>query len=99
MAPENHADSHYDGLETRAPSARAAALSVMLPRAIARAQQSAAYHDLLHDVDPNGVVDAEVLSHLPVTHPAPGGSPAARRLQRHGAARPGADLRLARADP
>jgi phenylacetate-CoA ligase len=67
MAPENHADSHYDGLETRAPSARAAALSVMLPRAIARAQQSAAYHDLLHDVDANGVVDAEVLSHLPVT--------------------------------
>jgi phenylacetate-CoA ligase len=58
---------HYDGLETRSSDARAAALTVQLPAAILRAQRSAAYHDLLHDVDARGVVDREVLSHLPVT--------------------------------
>jgi phenylacetate-CoA ligase len=58
---------HYDGLETRSAGARAAALSVLLPAAIARAQRAPAYHDLLHDVDAAGVVDLEVLSHLPVT--------------------------------
>jgi phenylacetate-CoA ligase len=58
---------HFDGQETRSASARAAALAVQLPAAIARAQLSAAYHDLLHDVHPEGVVDLEVLSHLPVT--------------------------------
>ena len=58
---------HYDGLETRSAGARAAALSVQLPAAILRAQRSAAYHELLHDVDARGVVDREVLSHLPVT--------------------------------
>ncbi len=58
---------HFDGLETRSASARAAALTVQLPHAISRAQRAPAYHDLLHDVDPAGVVDLEVLSHLPVT--------------------------------
>ncbi|MGG5818013.1 phenylacetate--CoA ligase family protein [Falsiroseomonas sp. HW251] len=58
---------HYDGLETRTASARTAALAVQLPAAIARAQLSVAYHDLLHDVHAQGVVDLEVLSHLPVT--------------------------------
>lgn len=57
----------FDGLETRSEAARAAALSVQLPAAVARAQLSVAYHDLLHDVHAHGVADLEVLSHLPVT--------------------------------
>ena len=58
---------HHDGLETRSPEARAAALSVALPHAVARAQRAPAYAELLHDVDAAGVVDLEVLAHLPVT--------------------------------
>jgi phenylacetate-CoA ligase len=58
---------YLDGLETRSASARTAALTVALPHAIARAQRAPAYHDLLHEVDAQGVVDMEVLSHLPVT--------------------------------
>lgn len=58
---------HFDGLETRSAEARAAALAVQLPAAIARAQRSPAYHELLHDVDARGVVCREVLAHLPLT--------------------------------
>jgi phenylacetate-CoA ligase len=58
---------HFDGLETRSAASRAAALTVQLPLAIARAQHAPAYHELLHDVDAAGVVDREVLAHLPVT--------------------------------
>lgn len=59
--------NHFDGMETRTPEARAAALGVQLPATILRAQRAPAYHDLLHDIDARGVVDREVLSHLPVT--------------------------------
>jgi phenylacetate-CoA ligase len=57
----------FDELETRPAEMRAAALSRVLPRAVARAKQAPAYAELLHDVDAAGVVDREVLSHLPVT--------------------------------
>jgi len=58
---------HFDGLETRTASARAAALAVQLPAVIARAQLAPAYRELLHDVHAEGVVDPEVLAQLPVT--------------------------------
>ena len=58
---------HHDGQETRTPESRAAALTVALPHAVARAKQALAYAEMLADVDAAGVVDREVLAHLPVT--------------------------------
>ena len=58
---------HFDTRETRSTEARKAAVAEALPRAVARARQAPAYAALLAEVDAGGVVDAEVLAHLPVT--------------------------------
>ena len=58
---------YFDGLETRSAEARAADLARALPRAVASAKRAPAYAALLADADAAGVVDAKVLSQLPVT--------------------------------
>ena len=59
--------SAYDALETRPPAQREAALMAALPAQLAHAKQaSAAFADLLQDVDPTRVVDRASLAKLPV---------------------------------
>jgi phenylacetate-coenzyme A ligase PaaK-like adenylate-forming protein len=58
----------YDGLETRAPEAREAALMAALPRHIAHAKQHApGWARILKDVDPAAVTSRDALAKLPVT--------------------------------
>jgi phenylacetate-CoA ligase len=57
----------YDALETRPPAQREAALMAALPGQLAHAKRaSAAFADLLQDVDPTRVVDRAALAKLPV---------------------------------
>ena len=57
----------YDALETRPPAQREAALMAALPAQLAHAKQaSAAFADLLRDVDTARVVDRAALAKLPV---------------------------------
>ena len=59
--------SAYDALETRPPAQREAALMAALQAQLAHAKQaSAAFADLLQDVDPTRVVDRASLAKLPV---------------------------------
>src|SRR5436190_22364313 len=58
----------YDGLETRDPAEREAALMAALPQAIATAKQhAAAYRDRLATVRPEDISDRRALVDLPVT--------------------------------
>ena len=59
---------HYDGLETRSPQEREAALMAALPAQIANAQQnSAAFAEILRGVDAASVTSRAALARLPVT--------------------------------
>ena len=59
--------STYDALETRSPAQREAALMAALPGQLAHAKRaSAAFADLLQDVDTAAVVDRAALAKLPV---------------------------------
>ena len=59
--------STYDALETRSPAQREAALMAALPGQLAHAKHaSAAFADLLQDVDTAAVVDRAALAKLPV---------------------------------
>jgi phenylacetate-CoA ligase len=61
-------NQYYDALETRDPAAREAALMAALPAQVAQARQSsAAFADILKDVEPQAVVSRAALSQLPVT--------------------------------
>jgi phenylacetate-CoA ligase len=58
--------SPYDTLETRSPDARAAALAVALPAAIARAQAAPGQAAFLAGVDAETITDRAALARLPV---------------------------------
>jgi phenylacetate-CoA ligase len=59
---------HYDGLETRAPEAREAALMAALPRHLAHAKKNApGWARILADVEPATVTSRAALARLPVT--------------------------------
>jgi phenylacetate-CoA ligase len=58
---------YFDAQETQSADERAAGIALRLPKAVLRAKQAPAYAELLLDVDAVGVIDAEVLSYLPVT--------------------------------
>jgi phenylacetate-CoA ligase len=59
---------HYDGLETRAPEAREAALMAALPRHLAHAKKNApGWARILKDVDAAAVTSRAALAALPVT--------------------------------
>ncbi len=57
----------YDALETRDPAEREAALLAALPAQIARAQATAAFAEILRDVDARAVTSRTALAALPVT--------------------------------
>ena len=58
----------FDALETRSPAEREAAQMAALPAQVAHAKAStAAYAELLRDIDPASVNTREALAHLPVT--------------------------------
>ncbi len=58
----------YDALETRDPQAREAALMQALPQQVAHARTgSAAFAEILKDVDPASVTSRAALARLPVT--------------------------------
>lgn len=58
----------FDAMETRSPAAREAALMAALPAQVAHAKQaSAAFSDILKDIDPSVVNSREALARLPVT--------------------------------
>jgi phenylacetate-CoA ligase len=60
---------HYDALETRDPAEREAALFAALPKQVALAKlESAAFGELLADVDPATVHSRAALARLPVMH-------------------------------
>ena len=59
---------HYDGLETRDPAAREAALLAALPKQIAHAQTKAPYYAAtLKGIDPREIASRKALAGLPVT--------------------------------
>lgn len=59
---------YFDGLETRSPTAREAALMAALPAQVAHAKQAcAAFAAILQDVDPPVVNSRKALAALPVT--------------------------------
>jgi phenylacetate-CoA ligase len=59
---------HYDGLETRDPAAREAALLAALPKQIAHAQTKAPYYAAtLKGIDPREIASRKALADLPVT--------------------------------
>lgn len=59
---------HYDALETRDRSTREAALMAALPAQVAQAKSaSAAFAEILKDVDPAQVTSRQALAMLPVT--------------------------------
>lgn len=59
---------HFDALETRSPAEREAAQMAALPAQVAHAKAStAAYAELLRDIDPASVNSREALARLPVT--------------------------------
>jgi phenylacetate-CoA ligase len=59
---------YYDGLETRDPGVREAALMAALPDAIANAKSNApGFATILADVEPGAVTSREALAKLPVT--------------------------------
>ena len=61
-------NNDYDGLETRSPQVREAALLAALPGQVAAAQQgSAAFADILKGVDARSIHSREALARLPVT--------------------------------
>ncbi|MBV6631713.1 MAG: AMP-binding protein [Alphaproteobacteria bacterium] len=61
-------DAHYDALETRSHDEREARLMAALTDQVAHAKaNSAAYADMLADVDPASVTDRAALAKLPVT--------------------------------
>ena len=57
----------YDGLETRDPAQREAALMAALPAQVLAAQALPAYADALKDVDAAAIVTRQALAGLPVT--------------------------------
>lgn len=60
--------SFYDTLETRTPTEREAALLAALPTQVDNARQkSAAFADILGDVDPAAITSRAALARLPVT--------------------------------
>ena len=60
--------THLDALETRAPADREAALLAALPAQIAHARTaSAAFAEILADVDPAAITSRAALARLPVT--------------------------------
>ena len=60
---------HYDALETREPAEREAALFAALPKQVALAKlKSAAFGEMLADVDPATVNSRAALARLPVMH-------------------------------
>jgi phenylacetate-CoA ligase len=58
---------HFDGLETRDPAAREAALLAALPAQVAAAQRTPAFAEILRGVDAAAVGSREALARLPVT--------------------------------
>lgn len=59
---------HFDALETRSPADREAAQMAALPGQLAHAKQhSAAFADILRDVDVSGINSRTALTRLPVT--------------------------------
>ncbi len=61
-------NSFYDGLEQRDPKTREAALMQALPQQVAHARSaSAAFAEILRDVDAAGVTNRSSLARLPVT--------------------------------
>lgn len=57
-----------DGLESRDPTLREVELMSRLPACVAHAQEaSAAYRDILQDVEPREVISRDALARLPVT--------------------------------
>ena len=61
-------NNHYDALETRDPQQREAALMQALPAQLAQARShSAAFAEILKDVDPLAVTGRAALARLPVT--------------------------------
>ena len=57
---------HFDDLEIRSASARAADIAIALPQQIARAQALSGYAGTLDRVEPANVTNAEDLAKLPV---------------------------------
>jgi len=58
----------FDALETRSPADREAAQMAALPGQLAHAKQnSAAFADILRDIDVSGIDSRAALAHLPVT--------------------------------
>ncbi|MBN8492723.1 MAG: AMP-binding protein [Burkholderiales bacterium] len=58
---------HFDGLETRDPAVREAALLSALPAQVAAAQRTAAFAEILRGVDAAAVLSRAALARLPVT--------------------------------
>ncbi|MFM6986434.1 MAG: phenylacetate--CoA ligase family protein [Hydrogenophaga sp.] len=59
---------HFDALETRSPAEREAAQMAALPGQLAHAKQhSAAFADILRDIDVSGINSRVALARLPVT--------------------------------
>ena len=60
-------DTFYDALETREPAAREAALMAALPAQVRAAQGTAAFAELLANVDAAAITSRSALAQLPVT--------------------------------
>ena len=59
---------HFDALETRSPADREAAQMAALPGQLAHAKQnSAAFADILRDIDVSGIHSRAALTRIPVT--------------------------------
>jgi phenylacetate-CoA ligase len=59
---------HFDALETRSPAEREAAQMAALPGQLAHAKQnSAAFADILRDIDVSGIKSRTALTRIPVT--------------------------------
>ena len=72
---------HFDGLETRDPAVREAALLSALPAQVAAAQRTAAFAEILRGVDAAAVLSRAALARLPVTRKHPS-MPWKKRLKR-----------------
>ena len=81
-------NNYFDALETRDPALRETALMTALPGQVAHARRSsAAFSQILNDINPAEVTSRQALAHLPVTRKH-------ELLERQQAARalPGADV-------
>ncbi|AKJ31499.1 phenylacetate--CoA ligase family protein [Caldimonas brevitalea] len=71
IADRSHRDAPYDRLETRDPAEREATLMQALAAQVAHAQRTtAAYAELLREVDASAVVSRAALARLPLTRKA-----------------------------